>query len=693
MNLEVSDLIVSGRIIFKDNTTQDTSSTPLFLKCSQLERNSTTGVTSFGNDSLNVNQSITVGNQLTSNFINSKGLAFIEDLDLNGLPAVQNAAFSSSLKTKLNDISAIVDAPNKRIKLTHDSDNSIEFSTSGLTFQVDGVNTSKEYGEIFPDLSPFATTSYVDSEIAAITAPDLSSYATTSYVDTEIATIAAPDLSAYATTSYVDTEIAAIPAPDLSSYATTSYVDTEIAAIPAPDLSSYATTSYVDTEIAVPIDSDSRFAQSYIDSKVLYLSTVLSNYATTSYVDTEIAAIPAPDLSSYATTSYVNTEIAAIPAPDLSSYATTSYVDTEIAAISTPDLSSYATTSYVDTEIATIPAPDLSSYATTSYVDTEIAAIPAPDLSAYAVLNTNSLTNYTTTTLLQQQYATKDYAENYTDTSIATIPAPDLSSYATTSYVDTEIAAISAPDLSSYATTSYVDTEIAAIPAPDLSSYATTSYVDTEIAAIPAPDLSSYATTSYVDTEIAAIPAPDLSSYATTSYVDTEIAAIPAPDLSSYATTSDVNDAIAAIPPSSSYVVMLMWERSSSITNGTYSFQFNSTNATTSPSNSTHTYWTTYCVTQQVTAFDLQCYLRSGNIIGTFSLEIGNENGSMQSLVLDCDGGLGSTSVGGTSGIYNVANSSVGEVVIPAGSYIGLHFVGSGSNSRATVTIKLRYTS
>jgi hypothetical protein len=39
------------------------------------------------------------------------------------------------------------------------------------------------------------------------------------------------------------------PEPDLSSYATTQYVDDEIAAIPAPDYTGLATESYVDTAI------------------------------------------------------------------------------------------------------------------------------------------------------------------------------------------------------------------------------------------------------------------------------------------------------------------------------------------------------------------------------------------------------------------------------------------------------------
>lgn len=122
-NLTCEDLLVNGRIIFSDNSTQTTSANPLFSKCAQIERNPSTSSTSILNDSLVVNNSLSVGNQLTSNFINTNGIAFPSDLDQNGVPFVQNAAFNSDLKRKLEEIDlssiipVIIEPLNKKVKV------------------------------------------------------------------------------------------------------------------------------------------------------------------------------------------------------------------------------------------------------------------------------------------------------------------------------------------------------------------------------------------------------------------------------------------------------------------------------------------------------------------------------------------------------------------------------------------------
>jgi hypothetical protein len=129
-NLTCEDLLVNGRIIFSDNSTQTTSANPLFSKCAQIERNSVINSTSILNDNLIVNNSLHVGNQLTSNFINTNGIAFPSDLDENGVPFVQNAAFTSDLKRKLEDLDEnaggtdlssivpdIIEPSNKKVKV------------------------------------------------------------------------------------------------------------------------------------------------------------------------------------------------------------------------------------------------------------------------------------------------------------------------------------------------------------------------------------------------------------------------------------------------------------------------------------------------------------------------------------------------------------------------------------------------
>jgi hypothetical protein len=64
-----------------------------------------------------------------------------------------------------------------------------------------------------------------------------------------------PDLSSYATTQYVDDEIAAIPAPDFTGYATETYVNNAIDAIPEVDLTGYATETFVSTAVSSLVDS------------------------------------------------------------------------------------------------------------------------------------------------------------------------------------------------------------------------------------------------------------------------------------------------------------------------------------------------------------------------------------------------------------------------------------------------------
>lgn len=112
-----------------------------------------------------------------------------------------------------------------------------------------------------PDLSGFATETYVDTALNNLEQPEmnLEDYALKSEI---------PDITGFATEDYVDTAVAGITQPDLSDYA----LRTEI-----PDVSNFITMSEVP-------------------------ETDLTGYATEDYVDTAIAGIDIPevDLSNYA---------------------------------------------------------------------------------------------------------------------------------------------------------------------------------------------------------------------------------------------------------------------------------------------------------------------------------------------------------------------------------------------------------
>lgn len=87
-----------------------------------------------------------------------------------------------------------------------------------------------------------------------INQPDVSGYATISYVNTAIENSIMPDLSGYATISYVDSAVAGIPAVDLTNYATKTYVDSAILNSTVNKLyvdGGYSATVYDDTDLVL----------------------------------------------------------------------------------------------------------------------------------------------------------------------------------------------------------------------------------------------------------------------------------------------------------------------------------------------------------------------------------------------------------------------------------------------------------
>lgn len=144
-----------------------------------------------------------------------------------------------------------------------------------------------------------------------------------------------PDLSAYATTSFVNNAIESVVglAPEqLDTLAEIADAFGDNASFLTDVNASIATkqnkvTGVSDTEIGY-LDGVTSGIQAQLSSKLE--SSDLSAYATTQYVDDEISAIPAPDYTGLATEDYVDTAISDIPLPDLTGYATESYVDTAV---------------------------------------------------------------------------------------------------------------------------------------------------------------------------------------------------------------------------------------------------------------------------------------------------------------------------------------------------------------------------
>lgn len=120
-----------------------------------------------------------------------------------------------------------------------------------LDQEIDGIEAGG--GEV--DLSDYATIEYVDeTELNVLNSAIKVAQDGDKVLQDQIDTLEAPDLTGYATETYVDDSIAAIEFPegtDLTGYATTEYVDGEIDAVMTqiPSLDGYATETYVDDAI------------------------------------------------------------------------------------------------------------------------------------------------------------------------------------------------------------------------------------------------------------------------------------------------------------------------------------------------------------------------------------------------------------------------------------------------------------
>ena len=138
-----------------------------------------------------------------------------------------------------------------------------------------------------PSLTPYATSVYVDQQIAAV---DVFSGDYTDLINK-------PSLFSG---DYADLTSQPI-IPSIDGLASIAYVDQQIAAVvhPATDLSAHALISSLPTDINDLTDTDS------------LLVTDLTEYSTITYVDQQIANVSAGNLSEFITTSSLATSLAA----------------------------------------------------------------------------------------------------------------------------------------------------------------------------------------------------------------------------------------------------------------------------------------------------------------------------------------------------------------------------------------------
>jgi len=393
------------------------------------------------------------------------------------------------------------------------------------------------------DLSSYATDAEVQSLFAAYipvidytnvtNTPSLASYATSEYVDQQIAAvnvfsgsyadlIGAPTLFSGSYDALTNQPTI----PSIAGLASLAYVDQQIAAVvhPATDLSAHALISSLPTDINDLTDTDS------------LLVTNLTEYSTIAYVDQQIANVSGTDLSNYVTSSSLTNS--------LTGYALTTAIFSGSYADLTNKPVDLVTTGYLTNTLASYqPITDLSVYAlTTSLFSGDYANLT----------NTPTLFSGSYNDLINRPTI---FSGSYNDlTEQPTIPS--ISGLSTVAYVDQQIANVAggeAIDLSSYVTETELTTSLAAYqPTIDLSSYATTVSLNSAIAAIVHPTipadvsdltdttslLGGGGTTNYNDlTNTPTIPS--IAGLSTETFVTTAIAAAGIAAISSI---NDLND-------------------------------------------------------------------------------------------------------------------------------------------------------
>ena len=281
----------------------------------------------------------------------------------------------------------------------------------------------------------------------------------------------------YATQTYVQNKIDAIPQPDLSPYATKSYVADYVATYaPQPDLSNYPTYSYtnknyvsysyladtVDDIVAGTVDL-SNYVKKQELSAAGYITSIPSEYITQEELSANAYLTQHQSLDDYATKSYVADYVATYaPEPDLSAYVTKD--DLSGAGYLTSVPSEYITQEELSANAYLTQHQSLADYVTKNDLSNAgyLTAVPSEyitqaELSANSYLtqhqdisgkvDRSELSDYVSKTeLVNQSYATQTYVTStlndyYTKTetnnlvsgSISTLES-DIKSYTATNY-------------------------------------------------------------------------------------------------------------------------------------------------------------------------------------------------------------------------------------------------------------------
>tara|TARA_B110000902_G_scaffold215426_1_gene247873 strand:+ start:1153 stop:3510 length:2358 start_codon:yes stop_codon:yes gene_type:complete len=397
-----------------------------------------------------------------------------------------------------------------------------------------------------PSLTPYATSVYVDQQIAAVDVfsgdytdlinkpslfsgdyadltsqpiiPSIDGLASIAYVDQQIAAVVHPatDLSAHALISSLPTDINdltdtdSLLVTDLTEYSTITYVDQQIANVSAGNLSEFITTSSLATSLAAYTLTTALFSGSYDD-----LTNKPVDLVTTGYLTNTLASYqPITDLSVYAlTTSLFSGDYA-----DLTN--TPTLFSGEFAdLINTPTIFSGSYTDLTNQPII----PSIAGLATIASLPTDVSDLTDTTslLGSGGTTNYNNLTNKPTiptdvsdltdtTSLLGGGGGTT----NYNDL-INTPTIPSITGLASEAYVTN---AISVADFGTLSSTSDLnDVAISGVSTNHILMYNALSSMWENI------DLSvSWASKDYVTAQLVGLQTDgviDLEGYASESFV------------------------------------------------------------------------------------------------------------------------------------------------------------------------------
>jgi|TARA_R110001606_G_scaffold70763_2_gene161820 hypothetical protein len=397
-----------------------------------------------------------------------------------------------------------------------------------------------------PSLTPYATSVYVDQQIAAVDVfsgdytdlinkpslfsgdyadltsqpiiPSIDGLASIAYVDQQIAAVVHPatDLSAHALISSLPTDINdltdtdSLLVTDLTEYSTITYVDQQIENVSAGNLSEFITTSSLATSLAAYTLTTALFSGSYDD-----LTNKPVDLVTTGYLTNTLASYqPITDLSVYAlTTSLFSGDYA-----DLTN--TPTLFSGEFAdLINTPTIFSGSYTDLTNQPII----PSIAGLATIASLPTDVSDLTDTTslLGSGGTTNYNNLTNKPTiptdvsdltdtTSLLGGGGGTT----NYNDL-INTPTIPSITGLASEAYVTN---AISVADFGTLSSTSDLnDVAISGVSTNHILMYNALSSMWENI------DLSvSWASKDYVTAQLVGLQTDgviDLEGYASESFV------------------------------------------------------------------------------------------------------------------------------------------------------------------------------